>query len=395
MARRIVSSRNSGPGFASFIAWVSVIGMALGVLSLVVVNGVVTGFLSELSAVVSSVNGDVIVYSRGNPVSSAKEMKEKIMEWSPEVVDLTPSFLTEVMVSGKSGVAGALFEGLDYETLSKVTTLQKKLTQGRWPENDQEVVLGASIASRLGATVGQPVRVIIPFLGESTQPLAVEAKVVGIVKLGMHQYDSKVAFANLSWVQKLLSSPGKITSFRLKLLPNTDGKRIAERLNEYLGYPFRARHWSDLNKNIFAAIKLEKAVISLILLAIIMVAAFNVISTLMMLIHDKTEDIAILKAMGMSPGQTFLLFTVLGAWIGGVGIVLGLGLGLGINELLSQFQWIKIPSEIYYLGYLPVMIDWKEVSLIGAVAFLLSVVATLFPAWRVARLEPLEGLRRE
>lgn len=403
MARRMVSSKSSET-FASFIAWVSVIGMALGVLALVVVNGVVSGFQSELAQVVSGVNGDVIVYTRGNPVNSVEEMKQKITQWSDEVVDLSPSFLAEVMIAGKSGVAGALFEGLDFDTVGRVSRIKQKLALGSWPENDREIVLGSAIATRIGVVVGDSVRVIIPFSGEalkgstsgvSSQPLAAEAKVVGIVKLGMHQYDSKVVFTTLEWVQSLLASKGRVTNFRLKLKPSTDGKRIAERLNEYLGYPYRARHWSDLNKNIFSAIKLEKAVISLILLVIILVAAFNVVSTLMMLIHDKTADIAVLKAMGMSPKQSFLLFSVMGAWIGGVGICFGMGLGIGVNELLSRFQWIKIPSEIYYLGHLPVVVDVQSALLVAVVALFLSVVAAVFPAWRVSRLQPLEGLRRE
>jgi lipoprotein-releasing system permease protein len=166
-------------------------------------------------------------------------------------------------------------------------------------------------------------------------------------------------------------------------------------LAESFEYPFRAKDWSQLNKNLFYAIKLEKVVIAIILTVIVIVAAFNVVSTLMMMIHDKTKEIAILKAMGFRPMQSFGLFCIIGSGIGVVGTGFGVLAGLMLGWLLEKTQWIHLPPDIYYIGFLPVVIRWPEVALIALSAILVSILATFYPSWSVSRRSPLEGLRYE
>lgn len=398
LARRFLLSKSSD-GFLSFIAWVSVVGVALGVLALTVVTSTINGFEGELTRVISGTNGDVILYTRGEPVAEPEQMENKIHQIVPEVQAITATFTTELMASGASGVAGAVLEGVDLHTLGDVTTIPKSLKAGRMPEAGGEVVLGDSLADRIGAREGSEIRLIVPFTEESeagaSTPKAVKAKVVGVVHMGLYEYDSKFVYAPIDDVQQLMNQPGRVTTFKMKLKSGADSRSASDRLADQFGYPFRAKDWMQMNKNIFYAIRLEKAVIAIILTAIVIVAAFNVVSTLMMMIHDKSREIAILKAMGFRPGQGFRLFCLIGAGMGFVGTAFGVGLGLAVNWLIDRTHLIQLPPDIYYISFLPVVLRWREIALIAASAMLISFVATLFPAYKVSRRPPLEGLRYE
>ncbi len=399
LARRFLLSKSS-EGFVSFITRVSVVGLALGVLALVVVTSVINGFEGELIRVITGMNGDVILYSRGDPLTDAKQLEEKIRKVAPEVQAISASFVTELMVSGPAGVAGAVLEGIDAEAIGKVTSIPDRVISGRLPERDGEVALGKALADRIGATTGSEVKLIAPFIGDGSGGQAAVAKtlpshVSGIVQMGMHEYDSKFIFATLPAVQAALKQPDRVTSFKLKLSKPDQSRQVADRLAENFGYPFRAKDWGQLNKNLFYAIRLEKVVIAIILTVIVLVAAFNVVSTLMMMIHDKTREIAILKAMGLRQSQSFRLFCLIGLGIGIVGTALGGALGLGLTVLIQKSSWIHIPSDIYYIGFLPVVVRWPEMAMIGFVALLVTFAATFWPARSVSKRQPLEGLRYE
>ncbi len=404
LAKRFLLSKASD-GFLSFIAWVSVVGVALGVLALVVVTSVINGFESELSRVITGMNGDVILYSRGESVTKPKAVEKKIRDVVPQTEALTASFITQLMVAGPNGAAGAVMEGVDFETLGQVTAVPDRISEGRLPTSigdatqadaaaPIEVALGSALAERIGAGEGSEIRVIIPD-AENGTPKSVKGKVVGIVRMGMYEYDSKYVFASLGNVQRLLNQPGNVTAFKLRLKRGADSHAVSEKLEDQFGYPFRAKDWAQLNKNLFYAIQLEKVVIAIILTVIVIVAAFNVVSTLMMMIHDKTREIAILKAMGFRPDQGFKLFCLIGVGMGLVGTVVGSVLGLGVNAVLARSRLIDLPPDIYYISFLPVVVRWREVGLIACVAVLISLLATVYPAWKVSRRSPLEGLRYE
>lgn len=406
LARRFLLSKVSD-GFLSFIAFVSVIGVALGVLALTVVTSVINGFEGELSRVITGMNGDIVLYSRGEPIADADAVEAKIRKVLPETRAITRSFVTELMVSGADGVAGAILEGVDQTTLGEVTAIPSRVTSGRLPDIEGEVALTSALAERLGAEIGSEVRLILPFSGEADQgkageseglsgtPKVVKAKVVGLVRMGMYEYDSKFIFVTLPAVQSFLNQGKKVTSFKIRLAPGANSQAGSERLTDNFGYPFRSKDWAQLNKNLFYAIKLEKAVIAIILTVIVIVAAFNVVSTLMMMIHDKGKEIAILKAMGFRPMQSFRLFCLIGVGMGAVGTAVGVFLGLGINWVLEKTHWIDLPADIYYIGFLPVVVRWAEVGVIAFLAILISFLAALYPGWQVSRRSPLEGLRYE
>lgn len=405
LAWRFMLSKASD-GFLSLISWVSVLGVALGVLALVVVTSVINGFEGELVRVITGMNGDLMLYTRGEPLSDPAAVEAKIRKVIPETEGATASFMAEMMLSGPASVAGAVLEGIIPETVGKVTAVPQRLTEGRLPqpwagsESGQkiEVALGTSLAERVGAKVGDDVRLVAPFLGsdedgQAAAPRVFPVHVVGLVRMGMHDYDSKFVFAHLKSVQQLLSYPGKVTTFKMKLKAGTDARAAADKLAENFGYPFRARDWSQLNKNLFRAIQHQKAVIAICLVMIVFVAAFNVVSTLMMMIYDKSKEISILKAMGFRPGQGFALFCSVGVGIGVVGTIIGVVLGVGANFILARTKFIDLPADIYSIGFLPVVTRWEEVLVIGGVAFLVCFMATLYPAIKVARRPPLEGIR--
>lgn len=396
LARRFLLSKVSD-GFLSFIAWVSVVGVALGVLALTVVTSVINGFEGELTRVITGMNGDVVLYSRGDPVTDPAAVEAKIRRVLPDAQAITRSFVAELMVSGPSGVAGGILEGIEESTLGQVTAIPQRVVSGRMPQAEGEVAITSALADRIGAEEGGEVRLILPFTGESgaEEPRVVKTKVVGKVHMGMYEYDSKFLFATLPTVQAFLGQPGKVTSFNIRLMPRADARQASDRLSDHFGYPFRAKDWMQMNKNLFYAIKLEKAVIAIILTVIVIVAAFNVVSTLMMMIHDKTKEIAILKAMGFRSAQSFGLFSLIGVGMGFVGTVFGVLIGLALGWVLAKTRLIQLPADVYYIGFLPVVVNWREIALIACAALLISFAATIYPGWQVSRRSPLDGLRYE
>jgi lipoprotein-releasing system permease protein len=395
LAVRFLLSKASD-GFLSFIAWVSVLGVMLGVMALTVVTSVINGFEGELAHVITGMNGDVVLYSRGEPIRDASLIEAEIRKVAPQVQAISPSFVTELMAAGPNGVSGAVLEGIASDTIGQVTAIPERIVSGRMPIGESEILMGSAIAEKIGAVEGAEIRLIAPFTGESNStPKVLKVKVVGTIKMGMYDYDSKFVFMDLPAVQNFLDRPGGITNFFIKLKSGTDSRRVSDRLTEKFDHPFKAKDWSQLNKNLFYAIKLEKVVIAIILTVIVIVAAFNVVSTLMMMIHDKTKEIAILKAMGFRPSQSFRLFCLIGVGIGAVGIVLGVALGLALGWLLEKTHWINLPPDIYYIGFLPVVVVWKEIFMIALVALLISFLATVYPSWKVSRRSPLDGLRYE
>lgn len=404
LGKRFLFSKHSG-NFVALITWVSIAGVALGVLALTVVTSVINGFEGELTRVITGVNGDIVLYTRGSPFRAQEEMEAKIRSVVPEIEALTPAFVTQLMVSGPGGVSGAVLNGVDFKSTGAVTEIPERLVAGKLPEKNGEWIVASELAERIDVKVGDVIRLILPFVGEGDKasnesvdhlsPRAVEGKVVGIASLGMYQYDSKFVYGSLTDVQDFLKEKGRITSYNIKLKHGASVERATEVLSDHFGYPFRAKHWGELNKNVLYAIRLEKVVIAILLTAIVIVAAFNVVSTLMMMIHDKAKEMAILKAMGFPRQSVFMLFCAVGGGIGAAGVVLGIVAGLGLNEVIASTRLIDLPADVYYIGFLPVVVRWNEIALIGLLALGICLLAAMYPARRIARRSPLEGIRYE
>lgn len=402
IARRFLLAKSSDQ-FLSFITWVSIIGVSLGILSLTVVTSVVNGFQGELARLISGMNGDVVMYSRAEPIEDAEKVISKIKQLVPNIKGVMASAGLEGMISGSDGVSGAMIEGMDFEEAAQVIDVPNRIIEGHAPIGENEIILGKSLAEKIGAKVGDEVRVILPF-SESSQidssseqvqyaPKAIVVKVSGLSKMGLHDYDSKFAFTKISTARQWMGLPTHVTTFRLKLSKRSEASSAAFILTENFGYPFRAKEWSQLNKNLLYAIELEKVVIGILLAAIVIVAAFNVVSTLMMMIHDKTREIAILKTMGFGKYPSFFLFCFIGMGIGIVGVTVGVLLGLGLNWVIANTRLIELPADVYYIGYLPVIVRWWDLGMIAIFALVIILFATLYPAFQVARRSPLDGIR--
>jgi lipoprotein-releasing system permease protein len=402
IATRFLLNKSRG-NFLSFITGVSIVGVCVGVLALLVVTSVVNGFENELTKVITGTQGEVLFYTRGSPIRDQAELEKKILEFAPNVKDITGSYISEVMFNGPSGVAGGILEGLNTKTYASVISVEERLEKDSvMPQNDGEIVLGSALAEKIGVTRDDSVRVIVPFSGMEEEdgrgygsPRVQDFKVVGIVHLGMYDYDSKYAYATLSSVQQLVFGESKnfITSFRMKLKDQSQAASVATELGQHFGFPYRIREWSQLNKNLLYAIKLEKVVISVLLTAIMIVAAFNVISALLMLVYEKEKEISILRVVGIRRRDLFYLFSYIGSFFGLMGTMLGVVLGLICTFVLKETHFIRLPADVYKLEYLPVVIHWTEWSAIALMAFVICFLATVGPAARIAARSPLEGLR--
>lgn len=397
LVQRFLFSKRSN-SFLSFIAWVSVIGVALGVLAITVVISVINGFEKEFRNLVTRMHGDVLVYSYGAPTchSDVLRIEDQIRNVAPEASMITHSFITEIMVGGPQVVSGAVLNGFEPKQSHCVTKVLKDMRLGNLPLQRDEVALGSALADKLAVHLGDEIRLIAPFAsGVDSSPKLMKAKVTGIIHAGMYDYDSKFIFMPLSGVQKFLDQDHCVTTFQMKLPPGNNARDVSKKLAQLLPYPFRVKDWGQLNKNLFYAIEHQKVVIALLLIVIVIVAAFNVCSTLMMMIYDRTREISILKVIGFRPFQSFRLFSTMGLTMGCVGVFFGLIFGLCLTVLVEKVHWIDLPSDVYSIQKLPVMVLWKEVIGLAIVSVLISFLVTLYPSWKVARCSVLEGLKHE
>jgi lipoprotein-releasing system permease protein len=390
--------------FLSFVTLVSIIGVCVGVLALLVVTSVVNGFEKELTSIISGTQGDVIFYSRGTPIRDRDQLERKLREFTPNLTAITGSFIGEVMLHGPNGVSGGIIEGVDSDTWGGVTAVERHILKGgSFPTKEGQIALGSSLAEKIGVKTGDSVRVILPFTGTEEEgmtgnPRVQDFLVTGLLHLGMHDYDSKYAYALLPSVQRLVLGDesglkNHLTTFRIKLTDSNLAPDAAFELSKHFGFPYRVKDWSQLNRNLLYAIQLEKAVIAALLTAIMIVAAFNVISALLMMVYEKEKEITILRVLGMKIRDQFILFSWVGSFFGLIGTLMGVVFGLICVFILGQTHLISLPAEIYHLEYLPVVIRFTEWSAIALMAFVICFLATVFPAARIARRSPVEGLK--
>ncbi|HRK02353.1 MAG TPA: ABC transporter permease [Oligoflexia bacterium] len=397
IAFRFLGNRKSS-SFAPFVAAISVFGLCLGVTALLVVTSVMNGFERELKRALTAFHGHVLMFSRAEPVPNAQAIANDIKKTFPLVKEVSPYIFAEVMLSAKKGVAGSVVEGVDLKTFDKVSQMPNRLKEGRLPTAGAatvEITLGSELARRIGAQVGGDVVLTVPFAKEGGEPLAQRLKVVGIMQLGMYEYDNKYALVELSELQKTLSVGDRVNAFKMLTASPEKSILVTEGLNDKYVYPLRAKDWTSLNRNLFYAIQLEKVVIAIILFAIVLVASFNIISTLMMLVHDKKSQISMLKALGWSMRRTFATFLLIGGFMSLLGAIAGFALAQMLCRLVQWKSIIDLPPEVYFLSRLPVEIRPAEWAIILLSSILLALGATLVPAWKVSRESPVEGLRYE
>lgn len=394
--------------FVSFISGVSILGITVGVWALITVLSVMNGFERELRERILSVASHATVSARSGWLKDWPALTESILENS-EVLSAAPFIYGQGLLTRGNTVSGALIRGVLPEKESSVSTIlehlksgvQNPLTQGGW-----KIVLGAQLARSLGVGVGDRVTLIAP-KGRITPagllPRMRRFEVSAIFEMNMYEYDSGIALIHLDDAARLLETGGGVTGVRLRLQEIYRAPRVRAQLQQRLGGMFHISDWTREHENFFTALKIERRVMFVILLLIIAVAAFNIVSTLVMVVTDKRADVAILRTLGLPPLSVMAVFIVQGVVIGFGGTVVGGALGvLTAINIETLVPWVEnlfgiefFPASVYVISDFPAQLRWPDVYLISGVSFLICLLATLYPAWRASRTQPAEALRYE
>ena len=395
--------------FVSLITLISIAGVMVGVTALIVVIAVMNGFKEDLRDKILGVTSHVVISRFDGNISKYQEVRAKVGEVSG-VNAATPFIYTQVMISSRKAISGAVLRGIEPKTASQVINLPKNMRAGSLEELEAEnkpegmrstpgIILGNELARNIGALRGEPVTVISP-LGRLTPlgrvPRSQTFRVAGIFDSGMYEYDSTIAYVSLWAAQRFLGIGDRVTGIEVRVDEIYEADQVAKAIGKALdGYPYWSRDWMRMNKNLFSALKLEKIVMFIILTLIILVAAFNIVGTLIMVVIEKTRDIAILKSMGATRRSIMKIFMIEGAVIGLVGTLLGLLGGYTLCKLLATYKFIELPSDVYYISTLPVQMNPFDVALIALAAIVITLAASVYPAWQASRFDPAEAIRYE
>jgi lipoprotein-releasing system permease protein len=401
IALRYLKSKKKHKG-VSFNAFISIGGVAVGVMALLVVLSVMSGFHGDLQRKILGVNAHVIVLDYRGKISGYNDVIKKL-EGEKDVVSLAPFVLGQVMVSFGKKAHGVFLKGIMPEMEAKATDILKYIKEGDPKDLSPKdgipgIILGQELASSLGVFTGDKINIVSPF-GEigplGMLPKVKPFRVVAIFEVGMFEYDSNLVLTDIRSAQEFLGIGNDITGIELRLDNIYKAPAVRERLQKKLGFPFYARDWMQMNKNLFSALKLEKFAMFIILILIILVASFNIVSTLMMNVVEKSREIAILKTMGATKRGIMTIFMLQGLLIGIVGTIIGVSSGYLLNILLDKYQIIKLPPDVYYLSHLPVKMKFSDFLVVSLSAIIISFLATLYPARQAAKLNPVEPLRYE
>ncbi|HEC85463.1 MAG: lipoprotein-releasing ABC transporter permease subunit [Candidatus Parabeggiatoa sp. nov. 2] len=395
--------------FISFISLTSMLGIALGVTALITVLSVMNGFEKELRYRMLGMSAHVVVGTFNNHWSNWQTLAQQIQK-RPHVTGVAPFIQGQAMITHNKNVEGTLLQGISPELEPQVSQVKDKMSYGsidNLKAGQFGIVLGSELAQALGVGMGDKITLVVPQASVTPVGLLPRMKrftVQGIFNVGMHEFDSGLVLLHIEDAAKLLRMPaGSIHKLNVKLDDMFIAKPFSRDLQQELPLGYHSYDWTYRHKNFFEAIKMEKTVMFVILALIIAVAAFNIVSTLVMVVTDKQADIAILRTLGATPSTVMAIFMVQGALIGVFGTLLGLGggisLALNIETVIPAIEniWgIKILSpEVYYISDLPSDLRWPDVYKITGLSLIISLLATLYPAWRASRTQPAEALRYE
>jgi lipoprotein-releasing system permease protein len=406
--------------FVSIITFISVAGIFLGVAALIIVIAVMNGFENDLRNKILGINSHIILMEYSGAMRNHPRVMQEV-SGVPGVVAATPFIYSQAMLKNGSNVTGIVLRGLSTKDALKVINLGK-ISEGKLDylkEGEQKIpglkpesaglpgiLIGRELAKNLGVFLFETVHVVSP-AGIST-PMGMVPRmkpfvVVGIFESGFYEYDSTLAYISLKNCQEFLNMGDTVTGIEIRVDDIYKADRIAKAIEKKLGYPYWGRNWMEMNRNLFSALKLEKRVMFIILSLIVLVAAFNIISALIMIVMEKNKDIAILKTMGATRGGIMKIFIFQGLVVGAIGTFFGClaGLAVAFNlEFLSRFVeklfgFKILPGDVYYLNELPSQVNYGDVGIIILGTMLISFLATIYPSWRASRLDPAEALRYE
>lgn len=387
--------------FISLITIFSIFGVMIGVMALIVVLGVMTGFDKKLLNTVLGTSSHVVV-SRNGGIEDYEKLVDEIKSM-PQVLEAAPFFAGQVLIRSETSVLGSAIRGILAQEEQKVSSFAEYLT-GELTEDG--IVLGTELARQLHVRPGDKVKVITPYfvstpVGE--MPYKKTLEVTGLYRSGMYEYDASFCFVTLSQAQRLFGVRGTIAGVGVKIEDPFEAGEVARTISRELEGGLWARSWMDMNRTFFAALRHEKIIMAVILILIIVVAAFNIASTLIMVVMEKTRDIGILKSIGVSASSIMAIFVIDGLMVGGIGTFFGVIFGYALaNSLDSVVNFMGrvfgielFPSTIYYFDKIPVDTSVFDTCWIAGSAIVLCLVASLYPAWQASRLNPVEALRYE
>ncbi len=392
--------------FVSFITWVSLLGVAVGVAALITVLSVMNGFETELRGRLLSLSAHATLTAGGAPITEWQARMSQL-KGAPGLLGAAPFLDTDAMMSRQSSMSGAIVRGIDPKLEPDVSSIADAMREGRLADLEpgmNRIILGRMLAYQLQVGVGDSVVVMIPgaAAGENFAPRLQEFQVVGIFEVGLQEHDSVLALVNLSDAEALRGFAGP-TGIRLKFDDVLKAPDLSRAAAERLHPALKVRDWTEENEAYFRAIRIEKTMMGLILMLIVAVAVFNIVATLVMVVNDKRTDIAILRTLGLSPRGVLAVFMTQGVLIGWIGTALGVGLGLAlalnvdviVPFLETNLGFHIMDPDVYYISGIPSELHPPDVVRIAFAALILTLVATVYPALQAARTQPAEALRYE
>ena len=408
VAGRYLRARR-GERFVSVIAIFSLIGIALGVATLIIVMSVMNGFKADLMGRILGLNGDLSIYGSGAPIAGYPDIARRVAA-VPGVRSAVPIVEGQVLLSAGSYSAGGLIRGLSREDLLGLREISDNIRAGSLDDfrGDDAIAIGSTLALRANLGIGSRLTLVSPngaATAFGTMPRVRAYRVVAIFDAGVNDYDASYAFLPVAAAQLFFQMPGAVSLIQVMTTDADHVQRVTRRLRDALPVtvPLRVLDWTQSNNAFFGAVQVEQNVMFLILTLIILVAAFNVVSSLIMMVKDKTRDIAVLRTIGAGRFAIMRIFLMCGASVGVTGTLAGTLVGIVFCLNIERIrQWLQTLTgtnlfnpEVYYLEHLPAKLEWPEVIQVIAMALLLSLLATLYPSWRAARTDPVEALRHE
>jgi lipoprotein-releasing system permease protein len=380
--------------FLALINIVSVLGIAIGVMALIVVIGVMAGFDRDLKDKIIGTNAHVLVDSETG-VRDYEALRTKLLN-VPDVVGASPYVLGNVFLEHGSRAYGLIIRGIDPATEGSVTKIDQYFKTGRKIAELKpgQVVIGKELARYYGFKVGDRITLLSPVSGVAGEGWRYKFEIANIFSSGMYDYDRNLILVPYRDAQQIFNSPANMVSgVAVKLKDVDQAAKAKKAIIDKVGFAYEVRTWIEQNANFFEALNLEKFAMFVILTLIVLVASFNIISTLIVTVTSKTKDIGILKSIGVPAGAIRMVFTIYGLAIGITGTLLGLAGGMGLSWILRETEIIKLPKTVYYIDHLPVLVQTSDVLIITVSALLISYLATIYPSARAASLEPVEALR--
>ncbi|HTK30564.1 MAG TPA: FtsX-like permease family protein [Candidatus Saccharimonadaceae bacterium] len=397
-------ARRRQSAFITLLTWISVGGVALGVTALLTVLAVMNGFESEIQGRITGTDAHVVLLADGDRgLADAGALAARVRRFAG-VSGVARFTYQKAMVYHAGVTEGLVVKGIDLAAERGVTTVADHITPAldsiplRAPGGHPGIVLGSELAARLGARAGDEV-VLGSLSGASMSALGFAPRlrtfdVVGVFSSGLYTYDSSLGFTAIPAAQEFFGMGDVVTGIEVKLADMMSAPRAAERMLAQLADPrLRANNWMDLNRNLFTWMRLEKTVMFVILALIVLVAAFNIVSTLFMVVSEKRRDIGVLMSLGATRATVLRIFLLEGLLIGGIGTLLGTALGSLLIALLARYPLIRLPGDVYFIERLPVRPETGDFVTVVAAALALCLAAGLYPAWQASRLDPVEAIR--